>query len=87
MADGTRMKQMEAQLQQVATTIVDMQNHMGALENSVERRIKGTTNLWREESRAQSARLEEKMREQNQALWEQTQQFVSMLSSQTQVRI
>ena len=73
MADGTRMKQMEAQFQQVITTMADMQSRMGVLENSVERRIEGVMNLWCEESRVQNARLEEQMQKQSQALQDQMQ--------------
>ena len=82
-ADGTRMKQMESQLQQVMMKMVEMQNRMEALENFVERRIEGAMNVWRKESRSQTVRLEDQMREQGQALKDQMQQFVLMLSHQT----
>ena len=68
MTDGTRMKQMESQLQLVVTSVGEMQNRMESLENSMERRIEGSVNMWREESRSQTMRLEEQMKEQNQAL-------------------
>ena len=71
MADGTRMKQMESQLQLVVTSIGEMQSRMEMLENSMDRRIEGSMNIWREESRSQIMRLEEQMREQNQALSDQ----------------
>ena len=55
MADGTHMKQMEAQLQQVTAAVSDMQIWMGGIESTievvVERRIEGATDRWREESR------------------------------------
>jgi len=51
MADGTRMKQMEAQLQQVTPTVADMQIRMGSMESVEERRIDGAMEQWREESR------------------------------------
>ena len=56
---------------------------MESLEQSVDRRIDGVVNVWREESRSQVARLEEQMREQGQTLRDQMQEFVLILTRQT----
>ena len=61
MADGTRMKQMESQLQQVATSMAEMQTRMGILESSVgvgvDNRITQAMERWHEENWEQSALL------------------------------
>jgi len=58
MAEGTRMKQMESQLQQVATAMAEMQTRMGTLESSigewVDARIDQAMERWRGENREQS---------------------------------
>ena len=78
---------MESQLQLVVTSVGEMQSRMETLENSLDRRIEGSVNIWREESRSQTIRLEEQIREHNQALRDQMYQFVLMLTHQTQVSI
>lgn len=80
MADRTRMKHMKSQLHQVSTTIGEIHNRMEALENSMDWRIEGAVHVWRKESRPHTARLEEQMREQVQALKDHMQQFVLMLT-------
>ena len=83
MADGTRVKQMELQLQQVTTTVVEMKNRVGSIEEmiglAIDKKLEVVAERLREDMHNH---IREEMREQGNMLHDQLQQFVLMFSSQ-----
>ena len=83
MAHGTHIKQMESPLQQVTTTMIEINNGVGSMEDmiglAVEGKIEAVADRLQGDMRDH---LREEMWEEGNMLRDQLQQFMLMFSSQ-----
>ena len=88
MANGTHMKQMKLQLQQVTATVMDVQARVGSIKDSIEvvadRRMEEASDRLRGDMHNQ---IRDEMREQSNMLRDCMQQFMLMFWSQAQIRM
>ena len=91
MADGTRMRQMEMQLQQVTTTVSEMQGRVETveerIESAVDRKLEALAYRLRGDMRLQIREELQEVRDQGNLLQDKLQQFMMMFANQSQVRI